>query len=592
MQTIDTPHTQSTHLLREEEARTLLTSNQDELVRRYAMVCSLYEDDLADRSVLEEEDQQLREANAEQFEELTKQATYIAELEQKLTTTTAAAIGMIHEIAEPSTCTHCQELEQVLKQEQMAHAELERRYADLDARHTDLYIKWANRQEWRAHLLTNETISNPSCKLVAAHLWENGLESTDGELQFFKEDIATHLGCNPDTVANAIKRLRDYDVINVRTKDIILPDGTKHKDAETYISRNTLKDPTSIRMEKKQGAAKPKVCFRDGTLLHNYTVRHCPTHGEIGLYGQPGLPREANELLMVDDFIRKYQNRVPRALSDYRDPFTGELISATSTNDKTPIIEEKKPSFTASTAIGDSTATIVDAQPDTIPSDNIISISDKKRTSEEKKPSPTASTAHADTQLAPVPSNDITRNNEEKKPSSTALTPSIDEEEDRWAAAEKILTELNDHGLVLTYKGGRRLIETSTIKPSEAQIQDLAERIKHYEIEIRTYLDMQADYDQQEAIQILNATLPEDQQIPMKQEIAQPPSTPESKGSLPEPPTVGLGAPCEICRYNEAIYIWKAGKRYCQACYEQRQVSAQRIPLPCTERFAEEARHG
>jgi hypothetical protein len=151
MQTIDTPHTQSTRLLREEEARTLLQSDQDELVRRYAMVCSLYEDDLADRSILEEEDQQLREAHAEDFEEnailrrliiekglasaqeietlievyhntpttretelereLASKNIYITELEEKLTATTVAAIGMIHQIAEPSACTHCEQLE-------------------------------------------------------------------------------------------------------------------------------------------------------------------------------------------------------------------------------------------------------------------------------------------------------------------------------------------------------------------------------------------------------------------------------------------------------------------------------------------------
>jgi hypothetical protein len=380
------------------------------------------------------------------------------------------------------------ELEDELNAERQAHEQSRqtlamerRRYDDLDSRHTELYLKWANRQKWREQLLANETIPNANCKLVGAYLWENGLESTDGEIQFFKERIAADLACDPGTVSTAIERMKSFDVINVRTEDLMLPDGTKHRNALTYISCNTLADPTQIIMEKKQGAAKPKVCFRDGvTVMNPYTVRHCPVHGEIGLYGQPGLPKETDEMLMVDDFIRKYQMRVPHALSDYRDPITGLLIDTTDTNNETSTSEEKKPSSTALTAY-------TNAQPENAPHNNITSITNETSTSEEKKPS------------------------------STALTSS---EDDRWATAEKVLTELNECGLALTYEGGRRLIETSTVKPSKAQIHNLSERIKQYEPEIRTYLSMIADYDQQEAIQMLNTTLPADQQISLEQEKA------------------------------------------------------------------------
>lgn len=110
---IETSYAQPERSRREEEARSLLASEPNELVRRYLTVCSLYQDDLADRLHLEEDNQRLREENAEQFEELTQRATYIAELEGKLTTTTIAAIGMVHELAQPKqTCTHCQQLEE------------------------------------------------------------------------------------------------------------------------------------------------------------------------------------------------------------------------------------------------------------------------------------------------------------------------------------------------------------------------------------------------------------------------------------------------------------------------------------------------
>ena len=37
----------------------------------------------------------------------------------------------------------------------------------------------------------------------------------------------------------------------------------------------------------------------------------------------------------------------------------------------------------------------------------------------------------------------------------------------------------------------------------------------------------------------------------------------------PKPRYIGLGVPCEICRYNEAVVIWKAGKKYCQSCRDR-----------------------
>lgn len=437
---------------------TLLASNQEELARRLDLIQTSYKEEQEARSRAEQDSQQVREENGELLEELAGKDTYIAELEEKLTTTTVAAIGMVHELAQPKTCTHCQELEQELKQERQTLDMERRRYEDLDSRHTALYIKWEGRQKWREQLLANETIPNANCKLVGAYLWENGLEYTDSERKFVKEQIATDLGCSPDTVASALNRLNDYNVINVRSEDLTLPDGTIHKNALTYVSRNTLVDPTTIRMEKKQGSAKPKVCFRDSTTPMNaYTIRHCPTHGEIGLYGQPGLPKEADEMLMIDDFIRKYQNRVPRALSDYRDPVTSLLVDTTSTNDGT-------------------------------------------------------------------------RTSEEKKPSSTAIAPTTN---DNWPAAYQIFADLDAYGLTLEYRDdGRYLKHTApaSIIPTTAQKQNLRERIKRYDTEVREYLSMQAGYDPQLATQLLNSTLPEEKQVSAQHYISSPSTASCSKG--------------------------------------------------------------
>jgi hypothetical protein len=195
--------------------------------------------------------------------------------------------------------------------------ELDIRTEDRDRK--DDLIKWTRK------LFANKTVPM-ACKLV---LWYFNFaffcmrpETTGYEMRIGVEDAAEALGISKSTVKRSTDKAENFDVLTRRYEDVKFEDGSKITLAHITLS-DVVATPDSILMEKEQGGKRQKGCRVDGTPLNAYTVRHCPAHGEISVYGQPGNPKGANHDIMIDDFLRFYQDRIPYALDKKQDAFGG-----------------------------------------------------------------------------------------------------------------------------------------------------------------------------------------------------------------------------------------------------------------------------
>jgi len=170
--------------------------------------------------------------------------------------------------------------------------------------------------DWLKKLLTNTTIP-AGCKITYIYLYIlfSFMRQTiiDDELQVSLSQIAQATGQSTSAIADHLKRASTHDLLT--RHDIKQETGEGETRTIVHLTlHEAILDPEHINLEKAQGGKRQKGCRLDGTPLDNYTVRHCPTHGEISIYRQPGTRKEADEMVMVDDIIRKYHNRVPNAL--------------------------------------------------------------------------------------------------------------------------------------------------------------------------------------------------------------------------------------------------------------------------------------
>jgi len=229
------------------------------------------------------------------------------------------------------------ELEEQLAEREARLSAFERSGAD-----TYWHEKYEGLLEWSKNLFGNKSIPI-ACKLV---IWQFYMaisllhaKPTGEECRVSVEETATRLGISKSTVRRAADKALAFDVLQRRYEPIECDNGDKL--TFMHIRLNDVVDrPEQIKMDNEHGGKRQKGCSVDGEPLNAYTVRHCPTHHSISLYGQPGNPSGTDPEIMIDDFIRKYQNRVPLALGKKQDAFEPAPTSHHIHVDQAPVISE------------------------------------------------------------------------------------------------------------------------------------------------------------------------------------------------------------------------------------------------------------
>jgi hypothetical protein len=208
-------------------------------------------------------------------------------------------------------------------------AELETRLQHSEDQRMQQYMNYSHLLDWIKNILPNTTIPS-GCKVTYIFLF---FLFHSMRHQIVEEELHVPIAAIADGTGQSTSAVHDH-LAKAAAHDLLTRDDIKEQvgeDEKRTIVHLTLHqpilEPEHIDLQKKQGGKRQKGCKIDGTPLDRYTVTHCPTHGEIGLYGQPGTPKDADENIMIDDFIRKYENRVPRALAKRRDPVTGRFAS-------------------------------------------------------------------------------------------------------------------------------------------------------------------------------------------------------------------------------------------------------------------------
>ncbi len=430
-------------------------------------------------------------------------------------------------------CPHCKETEErAQKAEERATL-----YSDL---HHTQSTEHTNFLYWILDLFRNKTIPI-GCKVTFLFLYihlasmRNPIVGQEQKvtLGYIAEGTAQYYG----TVSKHLAQFIEHDVIERREDEESKRDKEDPKTIYYWTPQEIIMHPADIDLEKKEHGGKTKKgCHKDGTPLNRYTVTHCPVHGEIGLFDQPGTPKEADDGLMIDDFIRKYQNHVPRALSYRRDPETGELIrqNQDAFERTRPEIETQDEPITAK-PVGQHTGQAGQIHVTQLQARDTITVELEPETSSQDQNQDAFDT---------------------QRPEIDAETKA---EGQRYEAAVNLLGWLAGYGLELQCLPNG-LHKFNRIVPLETISQGWKETVREYAPELRQIWN---DSQQPPTVASSSDIQNQDALSQPAQLDAQPPYT-SLYGKLQS-----LGVQCDICHYNEAVLIWKAGKRYCQACHEK-----------------------
>ena len=182
--------------------------------------------------------------------------------------------------------------------------------------HTESYIQYARLIDWIKNILMNATITS-GCKITYIFLFFSFFslrhQIVEEELPVSLTTIAEGTGQSTSTVSDHLVKAEAYDLLSRREEKEQIS-AEEYRTHLHFTLHQPILDPQHIDLQKEHGGGRQKGCKKDGTPMDKYTVQHCPTHGEIEISRQPGLRKEANKLDMVDDLIRKYEDRVPHAL--------------------------------------------------------------------------------------------------------------------------------------------------------------------------------------------------------------------------------------------------------------------------------------
>lgn len=384
----------------------------------------------------------------------------------------------------------------------------------MEQKHRDFQI-------WMLQTLNNKSIpSGETTTFIALYTIFAAMRNpvTNSELQVTLQEIASKAGKSTSAVSDHIAKAEHF---NLLTRRDVRP--TKDSDKKETIVHITLHDaflePEHIDLNNKIGGVRKKKGDR-------YTVLHQPETGEIGLYVQPGTPKEADETIMIDDFIRKYQNRVRNALKGT------DLCPNNNPNPLSPdSTEQPLNAFSTTLSVGGQTERLghsLSMEHTIKPSAQELYDKSTSQASLGKK-SPQTSTS-----------------SQEKQVAFTSIEDEIQTQ--RFNTATNLVVTLAGYGLELEYRSdGRHLKRVPVPTATQEDLTILKEQIAEYDSELRVLLG------QKQVASDLPAQ-PNAQHIPL-------PSTASYQRNM--------DVQCEICKYNKAVCIWQSGKHYCQACKEK-----------------------
>jgi hypothetical protein len=440
-------------------------------------------------------------------------------------------------------------------------------------RRVHIWNDYQHFKEWIITLFHNKTIP-VSSKIVLLLFYILFHGETGKEQHITMKELADVTGYDEGTDRKACDKLNIWDIIDRRYEDLVLEDGTKYSKGMVYFTLSpVVATPEYIRMENNHGGERERKCSNPNcrsTALDNYTVRHCRDCKESEWYGQPGTRDDADLKAAQNGHIvaieRRRRNNQDASSLSHRVNTSITVVDSQLTEIETANPVGQLPGRTDVTQLTAST--------------NAPELEPKTRRQDEQTVTETC----------------ISGNNQDAFTANQYQPPIIDEETERasqrYNAALNLLGQLVHYGYQLEFlpDGLRNLkrVDNTTPVPTKAVISRLKQSIKEYDHELRELAQEYAEGEQAIA-QAQETPASQDE----KQDACDDPQPASSSDSnvgqregqgtpqldaqrIPLPSTAsckGLGVRCDICHYNEAIRIWKAGKCYCQACQDKETLS-------------------